>query len=77
MKQALIEPWTKQSKDLINDLWEKGFWKHFEKTSKVWCSIFSFSHNAFRPIKDRNFQFSNISVVVCNFFEFGTELNSN
>ena len=34
-------------------------------------SIFSFSHDVFYPMKDRNYDFSKIYFVVCKCFQFG------
>ena len=39
-------------------------------------SIFSFSHNVFCPIKDRNHHFSNIEFIVSKCFQFGLGQNS-
>ena len=48
--------------------------KPFENTvgkgKMLVTSIFSFSLNVFYPIKNRNY-FTNISFVVCKWFEFG------
>ena len=33
-------------------------------------SIFSFSHNVFSSIKDKNYHFRYFSFVVCKFFQF-------
>ena len=52
-----------QERMLLETLWEK------EKM--LVSSIFSFSHNVFYPIKDRNHQYSNGEFVVCKYFHFG------
>ena len=50
-------------KSLFKTLWEK------EKMLE--SSIFSFSHNVFYTIKDRNYHLCCIYFVVCKCFEFG------
>ena len=51
-----------QDRSLLKTLWEK------EKM--LVTSIFSFSHNVFYPIKDRNHHLSYIYFIVCKCFEF-------
>ena len=44
-----------------------------EKEKMLVTSMFSFSHNVFFPIKDRNHHFSNNEFVVCKCFQFGPD----
>ena len=53
----LERPWER---NLLKTLWEK------EKIMVI--SIFSFSHDVFNPIMDRNYYFSNIKFVICKCF---------
>ena len=50
-------------KDTLKTLWEK------EKLLAT--DIFSFSHNVFYPIKNKNYKISNIWIIVCKCSEFG------
>ena len=50
---------------------EEGFEKHWEKEKMLVTSIFSFSHNVFYSVKERNSYFSNLYFVVCKCFQFG------
>ena len=43
----------------------------WEKEKMLVTSIFSFSHNVFYSIKDRNYHLCYISFVVCKCFQFG------
>ena len=44
----------------------------WEKEKMLVTRIFSYSHNVFYPIKDKNLHFSNFQFVVCKCFEFGS-----
>ena len=56
----------------FNNPKEEGFGKHYgEKEKMLVTSIFSFSHNVFYTVKDRNYHCCNIKYVICKSFQFG------
>ena len=58
----------------LKDFWERNLFKTlWEKEKMLVTSIFSFSHNVFYIIKDRNYHrhLCYIYFVVCKCFEFG------
>ena len=56
----------------FNDLEKEAFWKHSgEKEKMLVSSIFSFSHNVFNPLRDKNHHFKYFDFVVCKCFQFG------
>ena len=53
---------------------KEAFSKHCERKRKekmLVTNIFSFSHNVFYSIKDRNYDLCYIHFVVCKCFQFG------
>ena len=58
--RCFLRPWDGR---LLKTLWEK------EKMMVT--SIFSFSHNAFYPIKDKSYSLHHIYFAVCTCFQIG------
>ena len=59
----------------LTTLNQRAFENIGEKEKMLVTSIFSFFHNVFYPLKERNHHFSDIKFVVCNCFQFGQGQN--